>query len=150
MAKLIQKRYPVIPDNQLARRIQSKRIRMCGAQPPTNRVGLGGRSLPNIIFLSGSVEVPNALRMLTQNRPYLKNLKSQNYYIWMKIRFRVLHITLDNFFFQKILRTLNDHISENKNPRNWKIDFSFVSEHYATIWSEKNQLFLKGRGGKGN
>ena len=35
--------------------------------------------------------------------------------------------------FHTILRILNDHISKTENCKNRKIDFSFVSEHFATF-----------------
>ena len=42
----------------------------------------------------------------------------------------------------------NDYISKNINRKNRKIDFLFVSEHYATIWTKKwKRLFLKEGGG---
>ena len=45
---------------------------------------------------------------------------------------------------QKILRTLNDHISKTKDHQ---IDFSFVSEHSATAWTKKRDGSFSGGGG---
>ena len=39
-----------------------------------------------------------------------------------------------------IPRTLNDHISKNKNRKNRKIDFKFDSEHCATFLEQKPNL----------
>ena len=47
------------------------------------------------------------------------------------------------FFFQKILRILNDCVLKTKNH---KIDFSFVSEHCATFWTIRMALFDEGGG----
>ena len=70
-------------DNQLARGIQFKSIRLMRAEPSVGGVGgeaphepggLGGRALPNVIFfLNSSKSQTNSLRMVLKNRPYLKN-----------------------------------------------------------------------------
>ena len=39
--------------------------------------------------------------------------------------------------------------TKNKNRKNRKINFSFISEYCATIWTKKRRrLFLRGGGGR--
>ena len=45
--------------------------------------------------------------------------------------------------FHSILRILNNHISGSKNCKNRKIDFSFVSEHYANFWTKKGSVLFE-------
>ena len=52
-----------------------------------------------------------------------------------KIRFRTLRIFIDFLAeWMKFFPFLKGYISKTKNR---KIDFSFVSENYATIWTKK-------------
>ena len=60
-------------------------------------------------------------------------------------RFSKLCIFWDKKKIHITLRIFNDHISKTESFKNREIDFSFVSEHCATIWTEKIRSFRWGR-----
>ena len=65
----------------------------------------------------------------------------------MRNPFQNLAYLSGRIFLQKILRILNDHISKTKNHKNREINFSFVSEHYATFLDQKMKTALFEEGG---
>ena len=106
-------------------------------------LGQSGRGSPppkkNSIhfFLNSSKSQTNSLRMLSTKATISEKLKiatlstlDHNLFVH-----NIVHL-LGRKNLAKWLR-LSDHISKTNNLKNRKIDFSFISEHYATYWTKK-------------
>ena len=111
----------MIPDNQLARGIQSKSIRGLEAEPPVG--GCVGRSplLPdNILKTKNHIIVKCGAKSVSEHCAFFGTKK----------------------YVQTILRILNDHISKTKNRKNCKIDNSFFQIHCAPFYTKKKTVLV--------